>query len=339
GRGLEHDAVVGDELVHPVERLPRAQAFHDQDLDAEGDVAVQHPLLGHERELPLLPAEEVQDCVVALQPARGRVHHRPLLQADEGLAPRRARGEEAGLPGGREEPEDVADRDVAQVPDEGHGRPYAIMDHGNVMSAILLAIVLAHPPGSDARLAESLVRRIEERQGKAADLTARFTQSYRSGAIGREVVERGVLRLKRPGRMLWEYKDPEKKTFVSDGSHFYFYVPADKQVIVRDQDQEQGVAALLLAAKGRVLDQFEAALDAAPGEGLFRLRLTPKKTDPELERVLVDLDAAGLVRAIEVDDAQGNRSLFRFYDVRENVGLPDRLFRFEVPPGVEVIRG
>jgi len=206
------------------------------------------------------------------------------------------------------------------------------------MIAILLAFVLAGPE-SDARVAEGLVRRLEERQGRAQDLTARFTQSYRSGTLGREVVERGVLRLKRPGRMLWEYKDPEKKTFVSDGRSYYFYVPADKQVIVRDQDQEQGVAALLLAAKGRVLDQFEAGLEPAPGEGLFRLRLTPKKADPELERVLVDMDASGLVRAIEVQDAQGNRSVFRFDDVRENLGLSDRLFRFEVPPGVEVIRG
>jgi len=212
------------------------------------------------------------------------------------------------------------------------------MVRGNAMTAILLAFVLSGPE-TDARLAEGLVRRIEERQGRAADLTARFTQSYRSGTLGREVVERGVLRLKRPGRMLWEYKDPEKKTFVSDGRSYYFYVPADKQVIVRDQDREQGVAALLLAAKGKVLDQFDAALEPAPGDGLFRLRLTPKKSDPELERVFVDLDAAGLVRGIEVDDAQGNRSLFRFDDVRENVGLSDRLFHFEVPPGVEVIRG
>ena len=206
------------------------------------------------------------------------------------------------------------------------------------MTAILLALVLSGPE-VDATLAEGLVRRIEARQGRAADLTARFTQTYRSGALGREVVERGVLRLKRPGRMLWEYKDPEKKTFVADGRSYYFYVPADKQVIVRDRDQEQGVAALLLAARGRVLDQFEASLEPAPGEGLFRLRLTPRKADPDLEHVLVDLDVAGLVRAIEVDDAQGNRSLFRFDDVRENVGLSDRLFRFEVPPGVEVIRG
>jgi outer membrane lipoprotein carrier protein len=208
----------------------------------------------------------------------------------------------------------------------------------SAMIAILFAALLVAPE-TDGGLAESLVRRLEERHGRARDLTARFVQSYRSGMLGREIVERGVVRIKRPGRMLWEYKDPEKKTFLSDGQSYYFYVPADRQVIVRDRHEERGVAALLLAGKGRILEQFEARLEAAPSERVFRIRLTPRQPDPELEVVLVDVEPSGLVRAIQVDDAQGNRSRFRFDDVRENTGLSDRLFRFEVPAGVEVIRG
>ena len=38
-------------------------------------------------------------------------------------------------------------------------------------------------------------------------------------------------------------------------------------------------------------------------------------------------------------DVQGNRSRFDFDDLRENVGLTDGLFRFEVPQGVEVVTG
>jgi len=215
---------------------------------------------------------------------------------------------------------------------------YAIMFCVNAMIALLFTALLVVPE-TDGGLAGSLVRRLEERHGRARDLTARFVQSYRSGMLGREVVERGVVRIKRPGRMLWEYKDPEKKTFLSDGRSYYFYVPADRQVIVRDRDEERGVAALLLAGKGRILEQFEARLEPAPSERVFRIRLTPRQSDPELEVVLVDVEPSGLVRAIQVDDAQGNRSRFRFDDVRENTGLSDRLFRFEVPAGVEVIRG
>ncbi len=38
-------------------------------------------------------------------------------------------------------------------------------------------------------------------------------------------------------------------------------------------------------------------------------------------------------------DSQGNSSRFDFTAIRENTGLPDRLFRFETPAGVEVIEG
>jgi outer membrane lipoprotein carrier protein len=138
--------------------------------------------------------------------------------------------------------------------------------------------------------------------------------------------------------MLWEYRDPEKKTFVSDGKTFYFYVPADRQVVVRDQDQERSIPALLLSGEGDILSQFEPGLETGP-DGHERLRLTPRKPTPEIERVFVEADAEGRVRMIEVEDAQGSRSRFELEDIRENVGLPDRLFRFQIPRGVEVVAG
>jgi outer membrane lipoprotein carrier protein len=185
--------------------------------------------------------------------------------------------------------------------------------------------------------AEELARRLEQRQRGVTDLTARFTQTYRSGMIGREVVERGVVSIKQPGRMRWEYRQPEKKTFVSDGKTFYFYVPADRQVIVRDQAGDRGVPALLLAG-GNLLEQFEPGTETGPA-GLSRLRLVPRRPNPEIDKVFVDLDEAARIHAIQVFDTQGSVSRFEFEDIRENTGLKDGFFRFEIPRGVEVVSG
>lgn len=197
-------------------------------------------------------------------------------------------------------------------------------------------MLLAAGPGAPA--AEAAARRIEDRHRSVVDLTARFVQTYRSGILGREIVERGNLSLKRPGRMLWEYRDPERKTFVSDGRSFYFYVPADRQVIVRDQAGEQGVAVELLSGRLDILGRFEVALEARP-QGGERLKLTPRKPDPDVEQAYVESDPKGRITAIEILDAQGNRSEFRFEAIHENVGLPDTLFRFRIPDGVEVLTG
>lgn len=195
------------------------------------------------------------------------------------------------------------------------------------------------PAAATVGPAQALARRIEQRHQRVADLTARFVQTYRSGLLSQEVVERGVLSLKRPGRMLWEYRDPEKKTFVSDGKTFYFYIPADRQVIVREQAGERGLPALLLSGREDLLRDFDASLETPPAPGMQRLRLTPKKADAEVERVFLDVDQGDRIRAVRVRDAQGNESRFEFDGIRENVGLPDRLFRFEVPKGVEVVAG
>jgi outer membrane lipoprotein carrier protein len=197
---------------------------------------------------------------------------------------------------------------------------------------VLLAAAAPTGPAAEA------ARRVEERHRTVADLTARFVQTYRSGVLGREVVERGSMSLKRPGRMLWEYRDPERKTFVCDGKSCYFYVPADRQVIVRDQAGQRGVAVELLSGQLDILGRFEVSLESGP-DGSPRLLLVPRQTDPDVERLYLDADEAGRIRAIEILDAQGNRSAFRFDAIRENVGLSEGLFRFRVPKGVEVFTG
>jgi outer membrane lipoprotein carrier protein len=212
------------------------------------------------------------------------------------------------------------------------------------MSAALLLVSLlaagsAPSADPDAGLAENLVRRIEERHARTEDLVARFVQSYRSGLLGRELVERGIVSIKRPGRMRWEYKDPEEKLFVSDGKSFYFYVPEDRQVIVQEQDAQRSLAARLLFGSGGLLEEFEATLEEPWEDGVLTVRLVPRREDAELERAYIDAEPSGLIRSILLEDLQGNRTRFRFENLRENTNLPDRLFRFEIPSGVEVIRG
>jgi len=192
---------------------------------------------------------------------------------------------------------------------------------------------------AESRIAETVLHKLEERNARTSDLVARFSQSYRSGMLGREITERGVVSIKRPGRMRWEYKDPERKLFISDGRTFYFYVPADRQVILSEQDQQRSLAARLLSGKDGLGDEFAVSLDEPLEDGVVRLKLVPRHEQADVERAFVDVELSGRIRSILLDDLQGNRTRFRFDELRENVGLKDSLFRFEIPKGVEVIRG
>jgi outer membrane lipoprotein carrier protein len=204
------------------------------------------------------------------------------------------------------------------------------------LALVLTAVSAAAPPPPSAD-AEAVARRIEEHHRGVHDMKARFVQSYSSGLLGRELVERGTLAIKRPDRMLWEYREPEKKTFVSNGRKSYFYVPADKQVVVRDaREATSDIASKLLSGRGDLFAEFQVfAVPGAPD----RIRLTPRGEAAEVREVILEADAAGRIRALESVDLQGNRSRFRFEDVQENVGLADSLFEFKVPHGVEVVSG
>lgn len=204
------------------------------------------------------------------------------------------------------------------------------------MQVLLILAISVVASAAAETPADELLRRVEERNRRTVDLTARFVQSYRSGMLGHEIVESGSLSVKRPGRMRWEYEEPEVKTFVADGQSFYFYVPADRQVIVQSQSGQRGVAVTLLSGDGSLSAEFEVSLPTG-SEG--RLRLTPREPDPDVREVLVDVGPAGEILAIEVLDVQANRSRYEFYDTKTNVGLPESLFSFDIPEGVEVIQG
>ncbi len=203
-----------------------------------------------------------------------------------------------------------------------------------------LALLLAAAPLSSTRVGdtERVLAAVQRRHAAVRDFQARFVQTYRSGALAREMVESGTVQFKRPGRMRWEYRLPEKKLFVSDGQRLYFYVPADRQVVVKRQGGAQTLAYRLLSAESDLDREFTATLESETPAGA-RLRLVPRTPDPDVERVLIEADASYAITAIEIHDVQGNVSRFRFEDVKENRGLADRVFHFQVPPNVEVVEG
>src|SRR4051812_22339633 len=62
----------------------------------------------------------------------------------------------------------------------------------------------------------ALIDGLQSKYARMQGLAADFTQNY-AGADGRTASEAGHLILKRPGKARWEYSQPERKLFVSDG--------------------------------------------------------------------------------------------------------------------------
>src|SRR3954463_3668740 len=108
---------------------------------------------------------------------------------------------------------------------------------------------------------EGIARAIEERYDRIHNFSADFTHAYEGGILKKTATERGVLQVKKPGRMRWEYTAPEHKLFVSDGQKIYSYVPADRQVVVTSMPAEDHAttAVLFLVGKGSLSRDFTAS--------------------------------------------------------------------------------
>jgi outer membrane lipoprotein-sorting protein len=95
---------------------------------------------------------------------------------------------------------------------------------------------------------------------------------------------------------------------------------------------------LFLAGKGDLVKDFTAAQAQSPVQGAVGLKLTPRRTEPEYEYLIVAVDPASLqIRGLTTRDRQGGESTIRFENLQENKGISDKEFAFRIPRGVDVI--
>ena len=209
----------------------------------------------------------------------------------------------------------------------------------------LLTVVLAVASLSTASSAQTktapdaLAKSLQQRYQGIRDFSASFTHSYRGGVLRTQTTERGTVAVKKPGLMRWVYTSPEKKEFVSDGRKIYSYLPQDRQVIVNDVPADQAATpALFLAGRGDIARDFTAAAADSPLPGAVALKLTPRRSEPDYQYLIVALDPSTLqIRALTTRDHQGGDSTLTFTNMKENRGLSDKDFAFRIPRGVDVI--
>lgn len=209
------------------------------------------------------------------------------------------------------------------------------------LTAALLVLLSAGPIGQGrAPSAAEVAAALQRKYDAVRDFTADFTHQHQGGVLRRKLVEQGTLHVKKPGKMRWEYKSPEKKLFVSNGRRLYFHDPVNNQVTISEAPQEDQAtsAALFLSGRGSVTRDFKASFAEGGSPDTYALRLDPVTLQNEYDWLEVVVDRATLqIRSLTAVEQQGGRSTFFFSRLKENIGVPDKTFEFEIPRGAEVI--
>jgi len=208
-----------------------------------------------------------------------------------------------------------------------------------ILTLLLAACSLvAQPP--DARVAR-LVDAVQNRYETMRSFKANFVQRYHSGVSDEQ--ESGILLMKKPGKMRWEYRAPIEKLFLSDGRKTYFYVPRDRQVTVSSLEKDSASTPLLfLLGQGNLKKDFVAAetkRETPVAGGDIVLQLTGVTEQASFKEVFLEVREAGadIVR-ISIVEHTGSRNDYVLTEFQANAPVSDAQFRFKIPKGVEVIQ-
>ena len=128
-------------------------------------------------------------------------------------------------------------------------------------TALVFATGVALAASAQAATGPSAVevaRSLQKKYHAIRDFSADFVHNYEGGVLRKKLTERGTLRVKKPGKMRWDYKAPDPKEFVSDGNRIYLWVPADNQVMVSPvpKEDQATTAVLFLVGKGDLVRDF-----------------------------------------------------------------------------------
>lgn len=166
--------------------------------------------------------------------------------------------------------------------------------------------------------------------------SAQFDQKVldRSGRLVQE--SKGRFTFQRPGRFRWVYDAPVNQLIVGDGERVWIYDKELNQVTVRRISKALGsTPAALLAGSSDVEQAFDLS-DAGKRDGLEWLEARPREREAGFERVRMGFGASGL-EAMELTDHFGQTTFLKFSNLRRNPKVEPQEFRFQPPPGADVL--
>ena len=208
------------------------------------------------------------------------------------------------------------------------------------LSTIVCLFFATTTPGQQPTL-ESIIDSVQAEYERTSDIYASFSQLSKLRSLPTPKKSQGIVYFKKPGKMRWEYTDPEQQLLVSNGKTMWFYVAEDAQVIVQNAEDAYGsrTPVTFLAGMGKLQNDFHMKLLPSDVATAHKLELLPKQPQPELAKLILTVDALSFrIVHTAVYDPYGNITDVFLENIETNISPPDELFSFDIPDDVDVIR-
>lgn len=210
-----------------------------------------------------------------------------------------------------------------------------------VMMLTVAGLVAQSPSAAAADpTIDTIIAGVEARYN-VPGFTADFDQESILKAMAVTDTASGRLMVRQPGKMRWEYLVPDPQTIITDGKDLWVYRPQENQVLVGKAPSffGEGKGAGFLSNIKTVRKSFQLSLEPASDPNHYHLKLLPNKSSVELMAVELDIvkKTYDLVR-ITTFNVYGDETRIELKNVRFDDPPPEKLFRFDVPEGADVLQ-
>lgn len=206
-----------------------------------------------------------------------------------------------------------------------------------LISLLCLGWIHAAAASDTRSLAQTFLDGLEK-QYAGRTFSAIFTQTSVMTALDISETASGRAWFSHPGKMKWQYLEPESHDIITNGNTLWIYRPDENQVMRGDASQffASGAGGAFLSDISQLRDNFTVTVAESTDQWVeLQLDAPPDNPDIQIIRIQATRNDFQILKITTVNTL-GDVTLFELSDIRF-LELPDDWFEFAVPPGTSII--
>ncbi|MBF0259194.1 MAG: outer membrane lipoprotein chaperone LolA [Desulfamplus sp.] len=184
---------------------------------------------------------------------------------------------------------------------------------------------------------ERILTGIEQRYA-GKEFSASYEQTSILKALEVNETASGRVFFRHPGKMRWEYSEPEVHQIITDGINLWIYKPDEKQVTKGSAAQffKEGAGGAFLSDISTVRKNYNITINSSD-TSIIEMNLIPKKKNQDISSITMTVAKNNYdIKKVVTFNGYGDATELLFSNINFT-DLDDSLFEFSIPDGVDII--